>query len=156
MFKQLEFARSQTLKQLEGVAEDDADRVPQLFRNSIRWNAGHIYVVTERFAFQYIGLSLQLPEGFKERFERDTSPLTVSPDVPGSVPTLRELESLLKDQPARIAAALGARLNEPLALPFTTSAGLLLETPAQCLSFNLYHEGMHVNAIKNYKRLLLS
>jgi hypothetical protein len=152
IFNQLAFARSQTLKQFAGVTEETADRIPDGFRNSIRWNLGHIYVVLERFAFHYIGLPLQLPDGFKERFEYGTSPLNDESSL--ALPTLQELESLLSEQPGRISDALLHRLDEKIIPPYTTSTGITLETPAQFFSFNLYHEGMHVSVIKLYKKLL--
>lgn len=152
LFNQLTFVRAQTLKMIEGVTEEAADRIPEGFRNSIRWQLGHIYVVLERCAFQYIGLPLHLPEGFKEQFEYGTSPLSVAISV--HVPTLKELEILLSEQHKRIRDALGNRLQEQVIPPYTTSAGMTLETPEQFLSFNLYHEGMHLSVIKLYKRLL--
>ncbi|MNI33839.1 DinB superfamily protein [compost metagenome] len=152
LFKQMAFVRGQTLKMVEGLSEEIADRVPEGFRNTIRWNLGHIYVVLERFGFQYIGLPQHLPEGFKEQFEYGTSPLTHSPSV--VVPTLKELEDLLKAQPERIREALEHRLHEQIIPAYTTSTGVTLETPEQFLSLNLYHEGMHFSTIKLYKTLL--
>jgi hypothetical protein len=152
LFKQLAFVRDQTLKVMDGVTEEMADFIPDGFRNSIRWNTGHIYVVLERFAFQYIGLPLHLPTGFKELFEFGTSPLNTPTTIP--VPTLQELGTLLKEQEVRIHEALAHRLQEKIVPPYTTSAGMTLETPEQFLSFNLYHEGMHLNVIKVYKSLL--
>lgn len=105
MFKQLAFVRGQTLKLMDGVTEETADRIPDGFRNTIRWQLGHIYVVLERFAFQFMGLPLHLPEGFKEQFEYGTTPLNRPNSV--AVPTLPELESLLKDQQERIRDVLG-------------------------------------------------
>ncbi|WP_199621973.1 DinB family protein [Paenibacillus alkalitolerans] len=151
LFKQLAFVRSQTLKLMDGVTEELAERIPDGFRNNIRWNLGHIYVVLERFAFQYIGLPQHLPEGFKERFEYGTSPLNTPDSV--LVPTLQELETLLKEQHQRIHEALANRLQEKVT-PYTTSAGITLDTPEQFLSLNLYHEGMHLSVIKLYKSLL--
>jgi hypothetical protein len=106
----------------------------------------------ERFAFQYMGLPLHLPKGFKQQFEYGTSPL----NTPGSdpVPTLKELECLLKEQQERIREALAHRLQEKFVSPYTTSAGMTLDTPEQSLSFSLYHEGMHLSVIKLYKSLL--
>jgi hypothetical protein len=150
LFRQLAFARGQTLKLMDGVTEDTADRIPGGFRNSIRWNLGHIYTVTERISFQYIGLPLQLPAGFKEMFENGTSPLT---PVPFAIPTLSELETLLKEQPERIQRTLAGRLQENFASPYTTAAGLIVETPEQFLNFSLYHEGMHLSVIRLYKTL---
>jgi uncharacterized damage-inducible protein DinB len=152
LFTQMAFVRGQTLKLMDGVTEEIADRIPEGFRNSIRWNLGHIYVVLERFAFQYLGLPLHLPKGFKEQFEFGTSPLNNPVSVP--VPTLQELETLLKEQQERIRDVLAHRLQEKIVPPYTTSSGMTLETPEQFLSFNLYHEGMHLNVIKLYKSLL--
>jgi hypothetical protein len=152
LFKQMAFVRGQTLKTMEGVTEEIADRIPEGFRNTIRWQLGHIFVVLERFAFQYIGLPLHLPNGFKEQFEYGTSPLSTPVFVP--VPTLQQLEYLLKEQQERIREALAHRLQEKIIPPYTTSAGMTLETPEQFLSFNLYHEGMHLSMIKIYKLLL--
>ncbi|QJD86135.1 DinB family protein [Cohnella herbarum] len=152
LFKQLAFVRGQTFKAMEGVSEEIADRIPEGFRNSIRWNLGHIYVVLERFAFLHANLPLLLPEGFKERFESGTSPLTSQVSFPA--PSLQQLETLLKDQQERIREALAPRIHEQISPPYTTSAGMTLGSIDQFLSFNLYHEGMHLNAIKNYKRLL--
>ncbi|MCL6460208.1 MAG: DinB family protein, partial [Gorillibacterium sp.] len=121
-------------------------------RNTIRWQLGHIYVVLERIAFQYIGLPLQLPDGFKEQFANGTSPLNGPYSF--AAPTLQELETLLRDQTKRIQTALENRLQEKLASPFITSSGMSLETVEQLLSFSLYHEGMHFSVIKLYKTLL--
>lgn len=94
LFRQLAFVRDQVLQAVEGISEETADQIPEGFRNSIRWQMGHIYVVMERYAFQYMELPLQLPEGFKEQFEYKTSPLTTPADI--VVPTLSELKMLLK------------------------------------------------------------
>ncbi|MFX3635633.1 MAG: DinB family protein [Candidatus Pristimantibacillus sp.] len=152
LFKQLDFVRGQTLKAMEGVTEEIADQIPEGFRNSLRWHFGHIYVVLERFAFHFIGIPQHLPEGFKEQFENGTSPLVTPASIPA--PSLEELKSLLQEQVGRIREALAHRMHEKIDPPYITSAGMILDTPEQFLSFNLYHEGMHFGIIKVYKRLL--
>ncbi|WP_308636343.1 DinB family protein [Paenibacillus silvisoli] len=152
LFEQLKFVRSQTLKLMEGVTEEAANRVPDGFRNTIRWQLGHIYVVLERFAFQYIGLPLNRPEGFKEMFEFGSSPLNWAEEA--VVPSLEELKQLLSEQLGRIEEALESRLQEKVAQPYTTSSGITLSSPEEFLSMNLYHEGMHLSVIKVYKSLL--
>lgn len=151
LFNQLAFVRNQTLNLLEGITEEMADQIPDGFRNSIRWNLGHIYVVEERFAFQYLGLPQNLPEGFKEQFEYGTTPLNAHQF---RVPTLKELEDLLKEQQLRIQEKLVDLLEVKIDPSYTTSAGMTLETPKQFLTFILYHEGMHFSVIKLYKSLL--
>ncbi|MCY9658548.1 DinB family protein [Paenibacillus chondroitinus] len=151
LFRQLAFVRNQVLQAVEGISEETADQIPNGFRNSIRWQLGHIYVVMERYAFQYMELPVQIPQGFKEQFEYKTSPLTTPSDI--VVPTLSELKFLLKNQIERISGELGDRLQDNVT-PYTTSAGMKLESLEQFLSFNLYHEGMHFSVIKIYKVLL--
>lgn len=152
LFNQLAFVRGQTLKMMEGITEETADRIPKGFRNTIRWQLGHIYVIAERLAFLQSGLPLHLPEGFQEQFGNGSSPLNVPDSV--QVPSLPELKILLGDQPNRIRDGLGNRLECKVPTPFTTKSGLTMETPEQLLSFNLYHEGMHFSVIKLYKSLL--
>ncbi|WP_219836110.1 DinB family protein [Paenibacillus sp. R14(2021)] len=153
LFDQLAFIRSQTLELLQGVTEELGDRMPAGFRNNIRWQLGHVYTVTEILALSQLNLPLHLPEGFMERFPYGTSPQDQIA-ISAPVPTIPELEQLLKNQPQRIRELLPvSRLNES-APTITTSTGLGLHTPEQSLRYNLYHEGIHFGIISVYKRLL--
>lgn len=151
LFDQLVFVRQATLKTMEGVSEELADRIPDGFRNSIRWQFGHIYTVLERLAFKAVRLELNLPQGYKDMFEYGTLPPAASGVV--AVPSLSELRDLLSGQPKRIRDALAGRLEEEVE-PYTTSTGITLATPRQFLQMNLYHEGMHQSMIKAYKTIL--
>jgi hypothetical protein len=152
VFKQLEFARNQTLKALEGTPESMEARIPEKFRNHILWQAGHIYLVQERFAFLIHGFDAQLPELFKALFAPGTTPLAWT-ETP---PSLSEVIDMLRKQQQRIQLALKDRIGEKAPSPYTTSSGMTLETMGEFLNFSLYHEGMHFNSIKQYKVLLNS
>jgi hypothetical protein len=149
VFTQLQFVRSQTLKALEGVSEELAARIPDKFRNHILWQAGHIFLVQERFAFMMHGLDHRLPESYINLFAPGTTPLnwTITP------PTLAEVQELLAGQQERLQQALAGRLEQTLAAPYTTSTGITLSTTGELINFTLYHEGMHFQAIKQYKVL---
>ncbi|GGH21736.1 DinB family protein [Paenibacillus segetis] len=152
LFKQIAFVRAQILKLLDDVSEEMADQIPEGFRNNIHWNLGHIYIILERFAFHFLNLPEQLPDGFKEQFAIGSSPLTTPDTVP--VPSFQELKILLQEQPERIRVALAQRLQEKIDPPYTTSSGMTLETPEQFLIFGIYHEAQHLNTIKYYKKVL--
>ncbi|TFE27556.1 DinB family protein [Cohnella luojiensis] len=153
LFDQMANIRRQTLEVMEGVTEELADRIPDGFRNNIRWHLGHVYTATEFLALSGLKLPMILPEGFIERFASGTSPLDdKAKSVP--LPTLSQLGSLLKEQTERIREALpSSRLNESIPA-ITTSTGLDLLTPEQALRYNLYHEGLHFAIIPVYKKLL--
>ncbi|MCP8615868.1 DinB family protein [Salirhabdus salicampi] len=149
LFDQLEHVRGITLKVLERVNEEDADVVHDGFRNSIRWNVGHIYLVQEQLAFGPIGLSQHIPHDYSSLFSPGTSPK----DWELEVPTLNELRGLLQEQPKRVKQQLSYRLDEEVTRPHTTKSGIHLETVAEFLSFSLFHEGIHMNTIVNYHKL---
>jgi hypothetical protein len=149
LFKQLEIIRKTTLSAIEDVTEEMADMVHKGFRNNIRWHVGHIYVVQEKFAFANFDLPMELTPELTNFFGPGTTPL----DWNTLTPTLSELTLLLQHQQSRIQNALENRLHEKANHPFTTKSGLTLETVEEFLSFSLYHEGVHVSAIKCFKTL---
>jgi hypothetical protein len=149
LWRQLDFAREQTLKAIASVTEDEANIIHAGFRNHIRWNVGHIYHAQDRLAFHFLGLPLTQPTEYAGLFAMGTSPLNWTQQPP----SMSELIHLLSGQQLLIRTALAHRLDEKVEKPFTTSAGLYLETVRDILSFTLYHEGMHFSTIKVYKAL---
>ncbi|WP_336776450.1 DinB family protein [Paenibacillus sp. MMO-58] len=150
LLHQLGFVRQVTLNTVRGLSEAMLDRVPDGFNNNIRWNLGHIYVVQERFAFHFAGESVHLPDGFERWFAKGTKPGDWQEE--GQLPKLADLLELLAGQPIRIAEKLHDRIDEQVAVPFTTGTGLTLHTIGEFLSYTLYHEGIHFNSISLLKR----
>lgn len=148
LFDQLNFCRLVTLHSVRDLNESEASVIPKGFNNNILWNLGHIYLVQEQFAFDFAQEPMEMPEGFAELFTMGTKPS----DWTRQPPTLAELTELLKDQPNRIRERLKTRLDEEVANPFTMP-GLNLKTIGEFLTFNLYHEGIHVQAIRMLKKM---
>jgi hypothetical protein len=149
IWRQLEFAREQTLKVIANITEEEADTIHAGFRNNIRWNVGHIYQAQDRLAFHFLGLPLTQPTEYAGLFAMGTSPLNWIERPP----SMSELIHLLSGQQQLLLTTLEHRLDEKLEKPFTTSGGLYLETVRDILSFSLYHEAMHFSTIKLYRAL---
>lgn len=147
---QLAFVRQVTVKAAQGLSEQALDYVPEGFNNNIRWNLGHIYVVQERFAFHFAGEPTQIPDNFERWFAKGSKPADWLEE--DRLPARDDLLELLAEQPERIRKVLHNRLDELVAAPFTTGTGLTLNTVGEFLSFTLYHEGIHFNAIGLLKR----
>ncbi|WP_379971325.1 DinB family protein [Ectobacillus sp. sgz5001026] len=150
IFKQLQFVRKNTIRSVENLYEEASLYIPQGFNNNIKWNLGHIYVVQERFAFHFTGEKMNMPDHFMKQFGPGSKPT----DWDEQVPTLRQLIALLQDQIVRIEQVLEPRITEAVKEPYTTSSGITLSSVAEFLSFSMYHEGMHFDAIKSIKRLI--
>lgn len=147
IFTQLDVIRKNTLKAVENITEEIADTIPEGFNNNIRWHLGHLYVVQEKFAFATLDLPMELPEEMITFFAPGTSPSNWET----TPPSLAEIANLLGTQMERVKETLQNRLHEDVIHPFTTKSGLTLATVEQFLSFNLYHEGVHVSTIKAIK-----
>ncbi|WP_110932972.1 DinB family protein [Paenibacillus bouchesdurhonensis] len=152
IFSQLEFIRSQTLKVVSDLSEEQADLIPSGFRNHIRWNLGHIALVQDAFAFQLTGRSSMIPAQHKVFFANGTSPENWTEGAP----KLAEIIEILEQQPKQIISQLSGNLDEKVSKPYKTSSGFTLETVEGFLNFSLYHEGMHFSVIKMYKKLIQS
>lgn len=148
LFDQLNFVRNATLRAVEGLRESTADVVPEGLNNNIRWNLGHIYSSQEQIALGFAQEPVQMPEEFRKFFGGGTKPA----DWIGEPPSLQELVNLLSEQPKRIRQRLENRLSEEVAKPFSIP-GLTLKTIGELLTFTLYHEGIHVQNIKNLRKL---
>jgi hypothetical protein len=144
LFDQLQFARQGTLRMIKDITESQADIIPEGFNNNIRWNLGHIYLVHALLAQD------RAPSGYGSLFKMGSKPAewTVQP------PALPELLELLEAQPNQIQEQHLHRLNESITTPVTISSKLTLSTIEECLTFALYHEGGHQQAIKTLKKLI--
>ena len=142
LFKQINMARENTLKEFNGLSEEQANQVPKGFRNSIRWNLGHICTVQNLLLKNYGGITLEVPFHYIELFAPGTKPADWKDDVP----TLDELKQRLEEQPARLKDILAGKLNDQAVKQFRT-----FTTIGEIAIFTLFHEGLHIGAIKGLK-----
>ncbi|WP_010530194.1 DinB family protein [Lentibacillus jeotgali] len=143
IFQQINLVRQNTLNEMEDLSEEQADQIPEGFRNTIRWNLGHIYTVQNVLLSKFGGKNIETPPRYLELFAPGTKPA----DWQGDVPTLDELGQLLEEQPVKLREALSGQLDEKAAEPFQS-----LSTIGEILNFTMYHEGMHVGTIKGLKK----
>ncbi|MCA1321416.1 DinB family protein [Bacillus tianshenii] len=147
LFKQMDFVRSRTLKMMETTSEELADHMPSGFRNSIRWNAGHIFLTQNTLMYSFGGGDHHVPEHYFSLFEMNTSPL----DWKSDPPSISELKVRLSIQPDRIRREFSGKLDEKIIRPFQIG-DYRLETLAEVLAFANWHEGLHQGVINGLKR----
>jgi uncharacterized damage-inducible protein DinB len=142
IFQQINLVRKGTLKELDSVTEEQADKQPEGFKNTIRWNLGHIYVVQNSLIAKFGGKPVETPSRYLELFAPGTQPA----DWQGDVPSLAELKQELEEQPVRLKETLTGQLDDEAAKAFIS-----LSTVGEILNFTLYHEGVHTGTIKALK-----
>ncbi|BCB06028.1 DinB family protein [Bacillus sp. KH172YL63] len=152
LFQQMDFIRQRTIAALDTTTEAHADEIPSGFRNSIRWNLGHILLSHENLVYSFAGENEQksLPPTYDELFSFNTSPETWGTLVP---PSLAELREHLEAQPKRLRETFSGRLDETGEKPFVLGGNTTFTTIGEVLSFANWHEGLHQGTITSIKRV---
>lgn len=144
IFHQMVWLRKLTLRTFKGVTEEIADIIPQGFKNSIRWNLGHVYLDQFAWLQHLTGDKMPYPEEFPKLFNYGTNPTQWE----GEPPSLETLSQLLTEQPLYIKEAFKDRLDDE----YDKKSGMY--TVRQVLVRTLMHESMHLNTINAYKRII--
>ncbi|SFB19680.1 MULTISPECIES: DinB family protein [unclassified Bacillus (in: firmicutes)] len=153
---QFEVIRAITIKSIESITEEIADEMPAGYKNTIRWNLGHIIAVADAFLFNFAGIPMYLsPEHF-EMFKSGSKPA----DWTTQPPSLEELTGMFKGQIDHIKKHLEGRSFEEKTKNTFNLYGNPQETLGEVLSFCQYHEGFHLGYIngrttKTLKRALI-
>ncbi len=103
------------------------NRVPDGFSNNLIWNLGHILAVQQLLVYGLSGQPLQIPQKFVVRYQRDTRP----------------------EGPVDLAATrLGTFRPSP------SSAGFRATNLQEAISFNYFHEGLHLGYMLSIRKFL--
>lgn len=143
LFEQLRAYRSELLGRVEGISEEEAERIPTGFNNNIRWNLGHVCLDQYLWIRVLTKDALPVSPSFNEWFGYGTNPSHFTEQTP----TIAELIQFLKEQPDVIQEKYQDRLEEEF-LP--TEMGM--HTIEQVLIRTIFHEGLHIGAIQALKR----
>ncbi|WP_078553695.1 DinB family protein [Bacillus alkalicellulosilyticus] len=149
VFDQLKFARSKTLKLIEVTDDSLYDVIPEGFRNHIWWNVGHLYVIQEMIIFGGAGEAPNLAGDLSSFFGNGAKPESWN----SQPPSVADLQLLLQEQTGRIKETFENRLDERLEKPLQIGE-LSLPTIRDLITFTLFHEGLHLETMKVYRRLL--
>lgn len=139
--------RGLAARALSGLAEEDWWQIPAGFDNNIAWNVGHLIVVQQQLTYGLCGLEMGVTAEDMAQFRTGTSPAswTTKPDP-------ERLRQLLDDLPHIFQTDFAAGLFQTYR-PYKTSTGVSLPTLADAISFNNFHEGLHLGtilALKNF------
>ena len=144
---QMNFTRVYTLGRLSQSGETEWDTQPRGYNNTIRWNAGHIFVTMEYFVNLVIDEYETVNPKWIPFFVTGTSPASWEGDVPSN----EEILTALREQTARITKDVEGKLEEPIAEPI--KIGLhTMTTVGAIVQFVVWHEGVHAGMINGLNR----
>ncbi|MEB2781577.1 DinB family protein [Algoriphagus sp. C2-6-M1] len=135
-------------KFLEHNSLDRLNKIPTGFNNNLIWNIGHVIVVQQRLVYGLSSLSLNLPDELFEKYKPGTRPESNEPQE--TVALFKELLISPIDQTIRdFESGKFATYNE-----LTTSKGFRLTSAADAITFNNYHEALHLGCMVSLLKFL--
>ncbi|MFD0799094.1 DinB family protein [Maribacter chungangensis] len=140
--------RKNLLAILENTSKEDLLRIPKEFRNNIWWNIAHVVVTQQILVYKFSGLPMLVSEELVAKFMKGTVPDGTATDV--------EIAQITKALVSTI-----ERTQEDYAAghfkdfkPYTTSAKVTLNNVQDAISFNNFHEGIHLGSIFALRKML--
>lgn len=145
-FDTLRQNRKILLQVLKQTPEEQLVRIPKGYRNNIWWNIAHVVVTQQQLLYGLSGLPMGIDDTLVKKYRKGSFPESTP-----SEEEVRLVERLLlstTEQAHRdFSDGKFISFNE-----YTTSVGVSLNSVEDALTFNVFHEGLHLGVIMSLKK----
>lgn len=148
LVEQLAITRKNLVESVSALDDEQLLRIPKGFSNHILWNLGHLAVTQQLLLYGLAKLPMYVSEPMIGDFRKGSSPRQWKTTY-----SRAEIEHLLLELPKKLGEDIekgifGARE------PYMTSANVALNTFEEALTYNHFHEGLHLGSILALKKLV--
>ena len=135
-------------KILDSTPKDKLLKIPEGFRNNIWWNIAHVVVTQQLLVYKFSGLQIRIPEAYVDKFKKGSVP-----DGSATDEEIKEIGDFL------LSTAEWAKEDYENGLfetynEYTTSLNVTLGGVEDAMTFNVFHEGLHLGAILALKKVV--
>lgn len=141
-------SRNMVSKLIQGYTLEQLNKVPVGFKNNLIWNVAHIIVTQQLLVYKLAGLPVMVSEEMIEKYKKGTQAEGVA--------TQEEVDEILSLLHATVTQTeidiennLFQNFNE-----YPTSTGFVLKSNSDSMSFNNFHEGLHIGNIMAIRKLV--
>lgn len=131
-----------------GLSEEQLLFIPDGFRNNILWNLGHVIVTQQLLHYKNSNNAMYVSDELVGLYRRGTSPADWK-----STPHVSDLLPLIKTLPERLEEDYKAGLFTHYQ-SFTTSLGVQITSIEDAISYNNFHEGLHMGVMVSMQKLI--
>lgn len=140
--------RTHLVELLDSIPIEKLTETPPKFNNNIWWNIAHVAVTQQLLVYKLSGLPMNLPTEIIEKYSKGSKPC--EDFVPQELTLIREsLTSLIDQTEKDYSQGVFKDFNE-----YKTSANVWLKNVEDAMSFNVFHEGIHLGSILALKRAI--
>ncbi|MFD2568619.1 DinB family protein [Pseudotenacibaculum haliotis] len=147
-FDILRKVRELTMKTIQGLTLEQLHAIPEGFKNNIAWNVAHLVVTQQLLHYRMSGKDCLVPDELIELNRKGTSP--------SSQFTQEEFDEVLELFEG-LPDTLEEDYNEGIFTeynPYETSTGFVLDSMNTAITFNNFHESLHLGVIMSIKKLV--
>lgn len=135
-------------KILDNTPREQLLEIPNGFRNNIWWNIAHVVATQQILVYRFSGLQARIPERFVEKFKKGTVPDGTATD-----------EDIMEIGDFLISTAEWAKEDYESGLfkdynAYKTSLNVTLKNVEDAISFNIFHEGLHLGTILGLQKVV--
>ena len=134
------------LKFLEKLSLDQLNKIPEGFKNNIVWNIGHIIIAQQGLVYRLSNQPMHISKELYDTYRNGSFP--TGKTTQEEVNELKELLfSLIEKTKADFNAGLFTEFH-----PYQTQTGFGLSSLEEAITFNNYHEGLHLGVIMSLRK----
>lgn len=136
------------LSMIEGLSEEQFNRIPEGFNNNIIWNLGHMIAAQQGICYLRSGLELKVPENIFHEFK------------PGSKPEKHYTQQEINHIRSLMISTLDQLITDLEKNIFinytniTTRYNVELKNITDAITFMPFHEGLHSGYIMSFRKLV--
>lgn len=126
---------------LKNTSREELLKIPEGYNNNIWWNIAHIVATQQLLIYKLSGVPVSVSSDFVDKFKKGTTPDGTATDE-----EIEQVKKLLFSTIEKTIADYDSGLFENFK-EYPTSAGVTLKNVDDSISFNHFHEGLHIGAI---------
>ena len=130
------------------TSKEDLLFIPKEHNNNIWWNIAHVLVTQQLLAYKLSKVPMRLNDELVKEFSKGTHPTTSITDK-----QLKQVKETLIPAIEWTKEDYEKGIFKEF-MQYTTSANVTLHSVEDAISFNLFHEGLHMGAIRAIQKHL--
>lgn len=141
-------SRNMVSKLIQGFTLEQLNKVPAGFNNNLIWNVAHIVVTQQILVYKLAGLPVMVSDELIEKYKKGTKT-----EHEASQEEVDEILSLLHKTIDQTEKDIDVNLFQNFT-EYPTSTGFVLKNNFDSMSFNNFHEGIHIGVILAIRKLV--
>ena len=141
-------SRNMVSKLIQGYTLEQLNKVPAGFNNNLIWNVAHMVVTQQLLVYKLAGLPVMVSDELIEKYKKGTKS-----EQDASQEEVDEILSLLHKTIEQTEKDIDANLFQNFS-EYPTSTGFVLKSNFDSMSFNNFHEGIHIGVIMAIRKLV--